>query len=104
MRLKIPSKRHDSALFAHLEERLRTIPKIESAGATSGTASVLLNFVEGQGAGIAVALDALEILSLATNRQSPSATASVASDDSPATSMRRSQAGVSTAAHWLQWC
>jgi hypothetical protein len=83
MRLKIPSRRHDKAFFSHLEERLKTIPQIESAVVTPETASVLLNFVEGQGAGIAVALDALEILSLAKDRQSSSEQPSIAADDNP---------------------
>ena len=87
MRLKIPSRRHDRAFFTHLEERLKAIPQIESAVVTPETASVLLNFVEGQGAGIAVALDALEILSLTKDRPAESASASeatsIAGDDSP---------------------
>jgi hypothetical protein len=65
MRFKIPTKRHDQAFFAQLEQRLAELPKIEAALVTPETASVLLSFAEGNGATIAAALDALEIVSVA---------------------------------------
>lgn len=65
MRLKIPTKRHDRAFFARLEQRLREIPGIESAVLTPETAGVLLQFAEGEGDGIAAALDSLKILTIA---------------------------------------
>lgn len=64
MRLKVPSKRHDAAFFEHLEKQLAAIPTIESALVTPKTASVLLSFAEGEGNGIAAALDALGLVSV----------------------------------------
>lgn len=65
MRLKVPSRRHDTAFFKRLEQQLAAIPKIEAAIMTPATASVLLSFAEGEGDSVAAALDALESISLA---------------------------------------
>jgi len=64
MRLRVPAKRYDQVFFADLEERLRRIPRIEKAVTRSQTAGVLLHFAEGDGDGIAAAIDGLEILSI----------------------------------------
>lgn len=64
MRLRVPAKRNDQVFFADLEERLRRIPRIEKAVTRSQTAGVLLHFAEGDGDGIAAAIDRLEILSI----------------------------------------
>jgi hypothetical protein len=83
MRLKIPSKRHDRAFFTQLEQRLREIPSIESAVLTPETAGMLLQFAEGEGDGVAAALEALKIVAIAqghasapamTEHQAPSET------------------------------
>lgn len=73
MRLKVPVRRGDGAFFAALEQRLAAIPKIESAILTPHTASVLLHFAEGEGDGIAAAIDALELLDLAAPGAEPAA-------------------------------
>jgi hypothetical protein len=65
MRLKVPSRRHDTAFFARLEQQLAAIPEIEAALMTPATASVLLRFAEGEGDGVAAAIDALEGIALA---------------------------------------
>jgi len=72
MRYKVPSKRQDRAFFAKLEQRLAEIPAIESAVIRPETAGVLLHFAEGEGDGIAAALDALQILSLGGTQASGS--------------------------------
>lgn len=74
MRYKVPSKRYDPAFFAKLEQRLAEIPAIESAVIRPETAGVLLHFAEGEGDGIAAALDALQILSLGGTHASAAST------------------------------
>jgi hypothetical protein len=65
MRLKVPSRRHDTAFFERLEQQLAAIPEIEATLMTPATASVLLRFAEGEGDGVAAAVDALEGIALA---------------------------------------
>lgn len=74
MRYKVPSKRYDRAFFAKLEQRLAEIPAIESAVIRPETAGVLLHFADGEGDGIAAALDALQILSLGGTHASAAST------------------------------
>lgn len=81
MRLRIPSRRHDVAFFGHLQQQLAAIPKIESTLVTPKTASVLLSFAEGDGNGIAAALDALGLVSLVEANASEPGTDSDGSPD-----------------------